>query len=64
MMGPTIELTPEQAEEVIVAELEDALMHPAGVPLKVYKAIKRTYKWFSPPLRQQTFLKNLPKVID
>ena len=24
----------------------------------------RVYKWFCPPLRQQTCLKNLPKVID
>ena len=63
-MGPQIELTAEQTEEVMVEELEYALMHPAGVPLKTYKAMKRTYKWFSPPLRQQTFLKNLPKVID
>lgn len=58
-MGPRVELTPEQTEDVIVEELEYALRHPVGVPEKTYKAIKRTYKWFCPPLRQKTFLRNL-----
>ena len=63
-MGPQVELTAEQTEAVVVEELEYALRHPVGVPEKTYKAIKRAYKWFSPPLRQKTFLRNLKNDIE
>lgn len=63
-MEPRIELTPEQTESIVISELEYHLLNPRGIPKKTIKALRGAYKWFCPPLRQETFLRNIENDIE